>query len=178
MKAYQYLTEHDVHQLRSWHRWLNDNRADRAKLRRAQSPEDILLSPAFAHFLGQMPERWQDPDAINLLDAAMVAAVLARVKIDDVKHSFATALAMPKEAASRAAMSELRFQQLQKSRTPEDFFRRISRAVALLGGKANIACLTDNILQWLLEYRYAPARRPAQRLAVRWATDYYTALKD
>jgi len=178
MKVYQYLTEHDVNQLRAWHAWLDDNRADRAQLRRAQSPEDILLSPAFAHFLGRMPERWQDPGTINLLDAAMVSAVLARVKIDDVKHSFATALAMPKESAGRAAMSELRFQQLQKSRTPEDFFRRICRAVALLGGKANIASLADDILQWLLEYRYAPERRPDQRLALRWATDYYTALKD
>lgn len=178
MKTYQLLTEQDVKQLRSWHIWLDDNRGDRALLRRAQSPEDILLSPAFAHFLSRMPAHWRDPDAMKLLDVAMIAAVLARVKTDDDKQSFATSLALPKESASRAAMSELRFQQLQKSRTPEDFFRRLCRAVALLGGKVNIASLADNILQWLREYRYAPARRPDQRLAVRWATDYYTTLKD
>lgn len=178
MKTYQYLTENEVNQLRSWHAWLDDNRGDRAMLRRAQSPEDILLSPAFAHFLGRMPAHWRDPAAMSLLDAAMLAAVLARVKTDDVKHSFATALAMPKESSSRAAMSELRFQQLQKSRTPEDFFRRLCRAITLLSGKVNIATLADNILQWLREYRYAPARQPDNRLAVRWATDYYTALKD
>lgn len=178
MKAYQLLTEHDIKQIRSWHAWLDDNRGDRALLRRAQSPEDILLSPAFAHFLGRMPEYWRDQDTMKLLDVAMIAAVLARVKTDDEKHSFAAALAMPKESAGREAMSELRFQQLLKSRTPEDFFRRICRAIALLGGKANLASLADNILQWLREYRYAPERRPDQRLAVRWATDYYTTLKD
>ena len=75
-------------------------------------------------------------------------------------------------------MSELRFQQLQKSRSSEEFFRRICRAIALLGGIANVAAVTNDILHWLKEYRTAPARKPEQRLAVRWATDYYTAFKD
>ena len=116
---------------------------------------------------------------IPLTNAAMVAAVIARVKENDKRGiGFAKSLALPKEGGSKAVMSELRFQQLQKSRTPEEFFVRICRAVDLLNRKANVVSLADDILHWLAEKRFGPASKPADRLAVRWASDYYAALKD
>ncbi|MDP0562630.1 MAG: type I-E CRISPR-associated protein Cse2/CasB [Candidatus Endonucleobacter sp. (ex Gigantidas childressi)] len=174
------LSSETLTRLLAWWHWLDDNRGDRAELRRAESPEDILLTPAFSHFLQQMPEDWDDSKKIQIQDAAMVAAVLARVKTaeSNKKTTFATALAKPKEKRGKAAMSELRFQQLQKSRTPDDFFRRVCRAVALLNGKANIACLADDVLHWLQEHRYGPASKAQDRLAVRWASDYYAAFKE
>lgn len=173
------LDQDDYKALLAWWSWLDDNRGDRAVLRRAGSPEDVLLTPAFAHFLQKMPPRWVKNDAVLLSDAALVAAVIARVKIhDDSKRSFATSLASAKEGGSKAAMSELRFQQLQKSRTPDEFFSRLCRAVDLLGRKVNIISLADDILHWLAENRFGPASKPEKRLAVRWASDYYTALKD
>ena len=75
-------------------------------------------------------------------------------------------------------MSELRFQQLQKSQTTDDFFRRVCRAVSLLKGKAPVLSLADDILHWLREHRYGPASKATDRLAVRWASDYYTEFKD
>jgi CRISPR system Cascade subunit CasB len=114
-----------------------------------------------------------------LTDAAMIAAVVARVKTsDDRKKSFATSLASAKEGGSKAAMSELRFQQLQKSRTPEEFFLRLCRAIDLLGRKVNIISMADDALHWLSENRFGPDSKPDKRLAVRWASDYYAALKD
>jgi CRISPR system Cascade subunit CasB len=174
------LSGQDVECLRTWCGWLDRNRGDRAQLRRAQSPEDILLSPAFSHFLNHMPRTWVTDNKFPLTDIAMVAAVLARVKDEppDKSMTFATALAAPKKGSLSPIMSELRFQQLQKSRTPQDFYLRICRAVQLLGGKVNIVCLADDILHWLAEYRYGPASKPDQRLAVRWATDYYTSFKE
>jgi CRISPR system Cascade subunit CasB len=178
MAKKNYLKEAEAEQLKKWWSWLDDNRADRASLRRADNPDDILLTPAFAHFLQKMPPRWAASEpAFPITDAAMVAAVISRVKAP-AENSFAKALALPKEGGSKAVMSELRFQQLQKSRTPEDFFRRVCRAVALLNGKANIVDLADSILHWLHEFRTAPSSKPLQRLAVKWATEYYSVYKD
>lgn len=175
------LSTEDINALKSWWSDLNDNRGDRAQLRRAVVADDILLTPAFARFLQVMPPRWSaNKPWLPLTDSAMVAAVLARVKASHKNDSigFARALALPKEGGSKAVMSELRFQQLQKSRSEEDFFRRICRAVALLDGRVNIIPLAADILHWLSEFRQGPAEKPMDRLAVRWASDYYSAFKE
>ena len=170
------LQDEDCKPLLAWWHWLDDNRGDRAQLRRAVAPEDILLTPAFAHFLQQMPARWAEGRSIQLVDAALVASIIARVKTQNDKDSFARALALPKEGGGRSVMSELRFQQLQKSRTPEEFFTRMQRALALLNGKADVLSVADNILHWLSEHRTAVNGDPQKRLAVIWASDYYAAL--
>jgi CRISPR system Cascade subunit CasB len=173
---YRLKDEKERKALIAWWHWLDDNRGERAVLRRAASADDILLTPAFATFLKFMPEQWGAPR--NLFDSAMVAGLLARVKSQDDKNSFAKALALPKKTGGKAAMSELRFLQLQKSRDPDEFFVRATRAIALLGGQANILSLADGVLHWLLEHRRVIDREPTKRLAVRWATDYYTSFKD
>jgi len=73
-------------------------------------------------------------------------------------------------------MSELRFQQLQKSPTTDDFYRRIIRAIRLLDGNVNILSLANDIIHWHKEFEHQLDRHPANRLAIRWATDYFTAL--
>lgn len=173
------LSSDEKKKLRQWWDELDKNRGDRAQLRRAETPEDVLLTPAFAHFLNMMPARWSGNALIKLTDSAAVAAVLSRVKEREGDSSFAKALALPKQQGSdRPAMSELRFQQLQKSRTEEEFFRRLCRAVRMLGDRANIVSLAEDILHWLLESRAELAFRPQDRLAVRWASDYYANLRD
>lgn len=174
------LDQEDSSALLSWWSWLAENRGDRAILRRASSPDDVLLTSAFAHFLQKMPSKWSDNKlSLPLTDAAMVAAIVARIK-EPEKNSvtFAHALALPKEIGGKARMSELRFQQLQKSRTPEEFFTRLCRAVDLLGKKANILSLSDDTLHWLNEHRFGSSSKPTERLAVRWASDYYSAFRD
>ena len=105
----------------------------------------------------------------------MVASVVARVKEHDPKHSFATSLAKPREKGGNSVMSELRFQRLQTSRDEPEFFEQICRAVDLLRGRVNIPSLANDILHWLHEFRSGPASNPQNRLAVRWATDYYAS---
>lgn len=177
MKTYRKLSDQDQEALEDWWEALELNRAERAQLRRASSADDVLLSPAFVEFLRQMPAWWgvaPGEKGIGLVDAALVAMVLSRVKTDERKYSFAGSLARPaKKGASKAAMSEMRFQQLQKSRTEQEFLTRMCRAVDLLRGSADILSVADSILHWLHEFRFAPATRPQDRLAVKWATDYY-----
>lgn len=173
---YLLYREDERNRLVSWWKSLEDYRGDRALLKRASSADDIVLSPAFARFLKFMPPAWSDN--YRLFDSAMVAGLLARVDSEDDQNNFAAALAVSKNDGSKAVMSELRFQQLQKSRTADEFFLRMSRALALLKGKANIVSLADGVLHWLKEQRLGVEKNPQNRLAVRWATDYYSNLKD
>lgn len=174
----QYLFLEDAEtqsKLVSWYESLEKNRADRARLRRAESPEDVLLTEPFFRFLRQMPEEWAAPE--KLLTSALVAATLAHVKKPVDGKTFAAQLASPKAESDKPRMSELRFQQLQKSRDPEEFFRRIVRAVKLAESNGNICSLADSIMHWMDEYRRGVDRDPQRRLTVRWANDYYLALK-
>ncbi|PCK01711.1 MAG: type I-E CRISPR-associated protein Cse2/CasB [Alteromonadaceae bacterium] len=175
---YWKLSDNEKTQLKAWWRWLDENRGDRAVLRRASSPDDILLSPSFSKFFNQMPASWLGGERIQYADAAMVAAVVARIKNHSDKHSFAKTLAVLSGDKTKSPLSELRFTQLQKSPTEQEVFTRICRAIQMLGGKTNVVSITEDILQWLLEFRQGHARKPQQRLAVRWANDYYANLKD
>ena len=132
MEQYSYLAFEDQRALEIWHLWLDDNRGDRARLRRAECPTDILLTDAFFHFLEKMPnsEQWRK----NMITSACVAGALSNVKQNEPPPSqiyktkmasFAEQLATPIKGKSKAPMSELRFQKLQKSKTNEDFFRLI-----------------------------------------------------
>lgn len=172
---YRFLDKSEAREkLRSWWASLAKNRGDRARLRRAERPDDVLLSEPFFNFLRRMPENWSGPEA--LLPSAMVAAALSHVKEHRGNETFAKQLALPVQGGNKARMSELRFQQLQKSRDPKEFFRRLLRAVGLAENKVNILSLAESILHWMNEYRYGVDREPQKRLAVRWATEYYTAL--
>lgn len=170
--TFRFLNEsEDGKRLLIWWESLDKNRGDRARLRRAERPDDVLLTEPFFHFLKQMPEEWANSE--SLLSSAIIAAALSHVKNQRSGETFATQLALPKQGGKKARMSELRFQQLQKSRDPEEFFRRLLRAIRLAESEVNILSLAESILHWMNEYRYGADRMPQKRLAVRWATEYY-----
>jgi CRISPR system Cascade subunit CasB len=160
--------------LRNWWDSLGENRGARARLRRAERPDDVLLTEPFFQFLQKMPACWSEP--LNLPASTLVAAALAHVKNNSDDESFATQLAMPKKGSEKPCVSELRFQQLQKSRDPDEFFRRLLRAIRLVENRVNIESLADNILHWMKEYRFGIDRKPQKRLAVIWANEYYTTI--
>lgn len=160
--------------LLEWWQWLDENRGDRARLRRVESPDDVLLTSAFSRFLDEMPEDWSLPG--QLPASALVAAIVAQVKDCVLSPNFAAQLAKPKEGGDKPRMSELRFQQMQKSQDPTEFYRRLLRAVRMLDGNVNILSITDDILHWMHEYRKGVDRNPQNRLAFCWASDYYRAL--
>jgi CRISPR type I-E/ECOLI-associated protein CasB/Cse2 len=173
------LNSEEIAALSNWHKLLNDNRGDRARLRRAESPEDILLTSAFFNFLQKMPEtflkNYSDERRFGIL--ATIAGLVSHVETPDGSASFATQLATPPKGKNKPPMSELRFQQLQKSPTIDDFYRRMIRAIRLLGKSVNVSSLANDIIHWHDEFKAnVDYRNPKDRLAVRWATDYFTAL--
>ncbi len=186
---YKFLSFEEQKALQHWHLRLNDNRGNRARLRRAERPEDILLTDAFFNFVNRMPDSWRENN--TMLTSAAVAGLLAHVKEDSQTlskslppkdenkpkkmASFAEQLATPVKR-KKPPMSELRFQQLQKSRTTDEFYRHMLRAIRLLDAKVNIISLANDIIQWHWEFNNQIDREPTKRLAVRWATDYFTTL--
>jgi len=160
--------------LRKWWNSMGEDHGARARLRRAERADDVLLTEPFFQFLQKMPAWWSEPT--NLPASALVAAALAHVKDNNEDKSFAAQLAMPKKGSEKPCMSELRFQQLQKSRDPDEFFRRLLRAIRMVENRVNIESLADNILHWMKEYRFGIDRRPQKRLAFLWANEYYTTI--
>lgn len=172
---YIYLKDDDERRnLLAWWRSLDEKHGDRARLRRAETPDDVLLSQPFFRFLQRMPEEWAT--RYRLQSSALVAATLAHVKKSREDKSFAAQMASRKEGTDKPAVSELRFGQLQKSRNPEEFFRCLRRVVHLLNATVNVLSLSDGILHWMKEYEYGVDRTPVKRLAVSWAVDYYKNL--
>lgn len=171
--SFRCLKETDVRQLRNWWDALADAPGERARLRRAERPDDILLTEPFFRFLRLMPANWTKPE--HLQASAIVAGTLAHVK-EHREGSFAGQLAARKKGGDKSVMSELRFQQLQKSRDPDEFFRRLLRAVQMLEKTVNLYSLADSILLWMKEYRWGADRLPNNRLAFIWANDYYGTL--
>ena len=166
----------DCQRLVNWWESLNDNRGDRARLRRAERPTDVLLTEPFFKFLKHMPEKWAEQKA--LLSSALVAGALSHVKKKHDGLTFAAQLAIPKKGKN-PRVSELRFQQLQKSHDPDEFFRRLIRTIRLSESTVDILSLAESILHWMAEYQNGIDRDPQKRLAVCWATDYYKqALKN
>ena len=166
------------YKLVAWRKSLDNNLGERARFRRAESPDDVLLTEAFFHFLQEMPEDWSEPR--HLPASALVAAVLAHANAHEIDQyetkSFANQLATPKEGGDKPRMSELRFQQLQKSHDPAEFFRRLLRAVRMLDRNVNILSLANDTLHWMHEYQKGINRDPQDRLAFCWANDYYRTL--
>jgi CRISPR system Cascade subunit CasB len=172
---YRYLNDPETQdKLLRWWKWLDKNRGDRARLRRVESPDDALLTAAFSRFLSVIPECWSE--AGHLPASALVASIVAHVEKDHTSSSFAVQLATPKAGGDKPRLSELRFQQLQKSHDPTEFFRRLLRAVRILDGNVNIISLTNDVLHWMHEFQKGVDRDPQSRLAFCWANDYYRVL--
>lgn len=154
----------------------------RAMLRRAPDPDSALLTEGFRHLWLALPPKWRQ--SRDMLAWGCVAAVLADVRRDDARRSFAAAMGSePDQDAGKPCVSELRFAQLQRCSDLGEFMKRIRRVLPLLSRdksrsnvRVNVLSLADNILHWHREKSGQLSRLPERRLAVRWATDYFSEL--
>jgi CRISPR system Cascade subunit CasB len=98
--------------------------------------------------------------------AALIAAVLAHVRANDI--SKVAAAAGEKLGEDRRVLHPLRLRRLFAARTPADCLIAFRRLVALLDKKANVADLAASLFDWP-----DPIRGDTRR--TRWAFDYYGA---
>ena len=149
-------------------------RGERAILRRAETPTEVMLSPLYYEVSALL----KDIKGENALALAIAVGILSHVRKKGVNGTFATQLGTPKEGSTKPVMSELRFQQLVKSNNPEEFYRRLIRAVHLLGKSANIMSLVENIFHWVKEHKFGKSQNPQKSLVVQWAGDYFQAISN
>lgn len=159
-----------------WHQ-LQGQRGQRAELRRSKTLDAVLLSEGFRKLWQALAPTGQRRDR-DIMAWACVAAALAEIREQTANKqaTFARCLGEQKEKTGKPYMSEMRFAQLQKSRNGDDFLMRLRRALALINKTAPVLSLADNILHWFSEQQGNQSARPMDRLAVRWATDYFRAI--
>jgi len=153
-----------------WHAWLhNENRrGERARLRRCDGLEEIMLQPAFYRLCREPSLRKKPVDAL-----ALAAGLLAWVENSDERPT-PVLLGHPKQPGEETPLlSELRFQHLLASHTAEDLFQNLRRAIVHVGKKANPVLLADEILHWQAQQKWPDSYRGARQWQYRMASGYY-----
>lgn len=133
----------ELQALDAWWRSLDDNRGDRAELRRCGTLAEVVFTPAY-HRLRQSVCR---SGAVHDDGLALVAGLVARVKNNAMDHTVAGQMATGKSDGS-ARVSGLRFRRLLKVKEREDFFTAMGRVIALLGGTVNLQSLAKSAYFW------------------------------
>lgn len=129
--------------LLSWWKDLDNNRGDRADLRRCHNTVDIVFNPAY-HRL------WLALNKIgfgNRDSVALIAGVLANVKNHQDAESFAAQMAHLKDG-SNPQVSGLRFKRLLKIKDKEELFSSVVRIVKLMDGNVNACNLANSLYYW------------------------------
>lgn len=143
------------------HKWwteLQDNRADRAGLRRAGSLQNILVQEATYNLARKLGAEIKDMPRV-----ALIAAVLSYVREDVPDVKVARALGAPQE---QPLCSALRFQRLIQAAEGDVQLTAFRRALALLSNRANVKDLATSLLQW-----NTPSM--GERCRQTWLYDYF-----
>jgi len=147
----------EMQALAAWWQALNDNRGDRAELRRCATLAEVAFTPAY-HRLRLAVGKFGAPHDDSL---ALVAGLSARVKNDIADSPFAEQLATGKADGS-ARVSGLRFRRLLKAKELDELFTAMGRVVALLGSSVNLQSLAKSVYFW------------NDRTRKQWAFEYYS----
>lgn len=150
--------EHDSPEMQAvtaWWQSLNENRGDRAELRRCSTLTEVAFTPAYHRLRLTLLKL----GAVNADALALVAGLAAHVKNHLPGKTLAQQMATGKTDGS-ARVSGLRFRRLLKVKNQEELFTTMTRVIALLGGTVNLQSLTESVYycndrtrkQWAFEY--------------------------
>ena len=142
----------------SWWRMLDENRGDRAQLRRCGTLAEVVFTPAY-HRLRQAVCRY---GAVHDDSLAAMAGLAAKVRSNAADNTIAEQMASGKGDSTRARVSGLRFRRLLKVKDQEELFTALGRVIALLGESVNLQSMAQSVYFWNDRTRKA------------WAFDYYS----
>jgi len=148
---------YDEQALFKWWDSLEQNKGERAELRRCRTTTDVAFTQAFYRFLRAIDKK----NRSNIDQLALIAGVLAHVKKNDPSKRIAEQMASPKSGIN-ARVSGLRFRRLLKIDNREELYQALVRLIHLLDGTANIYSLAESAFYW------------SERTRKDWAYDYYT----
>ncbi len=137
---------------------------DRARLRRAESPEDVVLVPAFHRLLASLGGAVAFPARPRW---ALIAGLLARVRHGDAPGiGLAAAMGQPVTlGGARATVSEPRVRRLLEADQPEAVYTQLRRAISRVDRPLDVLALARDLYYW--------DRGPGVRRE--WAYAYYAA---
>lgn len=155
------ITPAVLERIASWWRGLEDERADRAVLRRAASLTAITLSAPYQRLYRQLVAAGWNSNASEQRNDRLAAVVglLAHVK-EDSPQSLPKAMSARSPGDDRPPVSELRFQRLLESPDIEALFSSFRRTLPLLKHSVNVKALATDVLYW------------GDSVKKRWAYDY------
>lgn len=157
--------------IRKWHDWIHaeKQRGDRARLRRCDSLQQVMMQPAFYWLARSLPRL----ESYALNGVALVAGLLVWVESAS-NQDLSLILGNPKSGSDMPRFSELRFQRLLASKEPEEFFQSMRRAIVQAGKTADPILLADEILHWEAQQRQPDWYTGARQWQYRFAKSYYT----
>jgi len=141
--------------LYQWWEGLNENRGDRAELRRCRSVDGVLLTEGY-HRLRVQLARTGLP--FNEGQLGTVAGVLAYVEEDAPGLEELGAHMAGGAREEDALVSGLRFRRLLQRESREDLYRPMIRTVRLLGRRVNVGALARDLFYWGTSVRKRWAR--------------------
>ena len=154
----------------------------RAELRRNSLSELIFLQDGYTILANKLINNDSKlaQTEVHYYALKIFANVAAFAEKNNDKSPFAAQLSEKVKGGERNYLSELRFERLLASETPEEFCQGLIRAVKLRGEKGvNLTSLADGIFLWMQEWdarehNWPADTNPFKRLSVRWAMDYFS----
>ena len=154
--------------LRHWWRELEDNKGDRAILRRAGSLKEVVFCPGYHRLLWALRKGKYSVPESHLPKLAAIAGLAARIK-EDIAGTLGKQLGALKQG-DKPTVSELRMRRLLACDDIEELYVLLRRVLGILSGNASLSGLAVTIWQWepLTEKRPYDSRK-------QMAFDYYEA---
>lgn len=138
--------------LQNWWESLDQDRGERAKLRRCKTEFEVCFQPAYIHLCQKLP-------AFSREKLASIAGLLAHVKTLS-EQKIASQMSATKKS-DQPIVSEIRFRRLIACETLAELYPFMRRALPLLDNKLNIKDLAISLYFWNDQTRK------------RWVYDYY-----
>lgn len=149
-----------------WWQSLDDNRADRAELRRCETLLDVMMTPAFQRARRQLIAAGliQRGGEIDRLPA--VVALVAQVTASPNDQHSRPKVAEAFSNGDKPPVSPLRFRQVLEARGGDELFTRLRRVLPLAKDQINLFHLANDVFYW-----GEPVRK-------RWVYDYRWPAKE
>ncbi|RMF17011.1 MAG: type I-E CRISPR-associated protein Cse2/CasB [Candidatus Dadabacteria bacterium] len=144
--------------LTAWWQDLQQNRGDRAELRRCHSPDDAVVLPVTINLITQLRHTPVAEHRGWMNRIPLVAGLSAHLDADEPTRSLPERMAS--RTGDRPVVSQIRFRRLL--RTPRrELYRPMIRILALIERRANLCELAESMFWW------------GPRIQKEWALAYF-----
>ena len=135
----------------------------RAKLRRAQSPDEVAMQAHYYSIIAPLLAMDELEPLKRRISSHMpsVVGLLAHVKTDDQNRSFAEAMGTKKQGSDQPIVSDLRFRRILRVEDQDELYTTMIRVIRMLDGNVNVTDLATSVFFWNEQTRK------------RWASLYY-----